>query len=177
MRCILGLTLLAMLAAAPAAVLAQQPMPLPRAETAAPAHGAKQGAAVGFLLQHRAELGLTDQQISRLQQIAQRLEQQNQPLLQQLRDAGIPVRPERREGVRDMTPEQRQQLRQRMEAHRPTLMQMRENTRTAMEEARGVLTSEQQQRMREIARESAPELRDKRQGPNQPPPRGPRGNR
>jgi Spy/CpxP family protein refolding chaperone len=181
MRNVFGLALVAALIAAPAPVLAQQPqpMPLPRAEMGP---RAMQGPPLGFLLRNQAELGLTDEQITRLQQVAQRLEQQNQPLLEQLRAAGIPVRPERRQGVREMTPEQRRELRQRLEAHRPTLMQMRENAHTAMQEAREVLTPEQQQRMRELVQARGAELRGQRQGSRgghpqgQRPPRPPRNN-
>lgn len=153
MRISFGLALAAMLAAAPAPLLAQQQSaPQPRSE-AAPRQHAMQRPALGFLLRHRAELELTDRQINRLEEIVQRLEQQNQPLLQQLREAGIPVRRERREGVKQMTPEQRRELRQRMEAQRPTLMQLRENATAAMEEARGVLSAEQQEKLREIMRQ------------------------
>jgi hypothetical protein len=182
MRNILGLTLAATLAAVPLSLEAQQPQPrpLPQAEAPRP-HGPADRPALGFLLQHRAELGLTDNQIGTLQQIAQRLEQQNEPLLQQLRDAGIPVRRERRDGVREMTPEQRRELRQRMETHRPTLMQLRQNTNTAMQQARDVLTAEQQERMREIMRQRSTEIREQRQGardgtgPRGQGPRAPRG--
>jgi Spy/CpxP family protein refolding chaperone len=172
MRGILGLTLLAMLAAAPAPVVAQGQTPPPQRETGPRMGGPQEGRPFGLLMENREQLGLTNQQIARLEQIAQRLEQQNGPLLQQLRDAGIPVRPERRDGVRDMTPEQRRALRDRLEAHRPTLMQMRQNTHTAMEEARGVLTPEQQERMRDLMRKRAEQTRGRHGGPDHP--RGPR---
>jgi Spy/CpxP family protein refolding chaperone len=182
MKRILGLTLMAALMAAPAPAFAQQQPTTPRVEGEAHRHGPAQRPAFGFLFQHRAELGLTDQQMARLQQIAQRLEQQNQPLLQQLRDAGIPVRPERRDGVRDMTTEQRSELRTKLEAHRPTLVQLRQNTDQAMQEARTVLTPEQQERMRELMRQRAAEMRQRQAGesgamrPRGQQPRSPRSN-
>jgi Spy/CpxP family protein refolding chaperone len=170
MRAWWGMALLAALAVVPAPLPVEaqttQRDAVPRA--ASPA----QAKPFGLMMQNREQLGLTDQQIARLEGIAQRLEQQNGPLLQRLREAGIPVRPERRDGVREMTPEQRRELRERLEAHRPTLMQMRQNTHAAMEEARVVLTPEQQERMREIMRQRDGHGGQHNDSRGQRPPRG-----
>jgi hypothetical protein len=224
MKRFFGLALFAAVAAAPVALAAQTPAQErgPRA-TAAPAQRA---------LALRAELGLSAEQVSRLEAIQQRLQAQNAPLIAQLRASGVPserpaMTPEQREarrkqvqehgrartpeqrqqmrermqamtpeqrqqmheGMQAMTPEQRQQMHERMqamtpeqrEAHRremqarrgdpqarpaqpgmraeqrvpeelrPVMQQMRENTRAAAEEARAVLTSEQHERLRELA--------------------------
>jgi hypothetical protein len=153
MRHVWGLALVAALMILPAPALVDAQTPPAHREAGQRMGGAPDGKPFGLLMENRVQLGLTDQQMGRLQQIAQRLEQQNAPLLQQLRDAGIPVRPERRDGVRDMTPEQRRALRDRLEAHRPTLMQLRKNAHTAMQEARNVLTAEQQERLRVVMRQ------------------------
>jgi hypothetical protein len=169
-----------MLLAAAAPLVAQesrpQPQPRPDAEQRVQS---PQRLPIGFLLRHRAEIGLSDQQITRLEGIAALLEQQNKPLLDQLRSAGIPIRPERRDGVRQMTEEERRQLRVRLEEHRPTLLQMRENMSAAMTEVRSVLTREQQQRVRELMpRPAADARRDGRRSdpPRRATPKPPNGN-
>jgi len=134
--------------AAPVAAQDARPAP-PRGEAEHGAH-ARHAVPIGFLLRHRAEIGLSDQQISRLEGIADRLERQNRPLREQLRAAGIPMGPERREVMRAMSDEQRKEVRERLEHHRPTLVQMRDNAHSALEEARGVLTRDQARRMRAL---------------------------
>jgi Spy/CpxP family protein refolding chaperone len=71
--------------------------------------------------------------------------------------------PEQREQMRarmeNMTPEQREQMRARMQQRmqrevpaemQPVLQQVRANSRVAMEEARAVLTAEQQARLSQL---------------------------
>lgn len=135
---------------------------------------------IGFLLRHRAQLGLADQQITRLDEITQRLKAENEPLQQRLREAGIPVGPQRHAAIRAMTPEQRSALRERLEGQRPTLVQMRQNAERAMQQAREVLTPEQRQQLRQLSRAHAEEIRgghgrDGKEAPRgQPVPRPPR---
>lgn len=141
---------------APAPVLAQSPAPQgARAEQ----HG---GRAAGFLLRHRAELGLSDEQVAHMNAIAARLQEQNRPLVERLRAAGLPMRPQERTRLREMTPEQRRELRSKFEEHRPTLQQLRANTRAAVDEARAILTPEQQERARALMRDRKGEHREKR---------------
>jgi hypothetical protein len=137
---------LMMAVAAPVAAQDARPAP-PRGETG---HSARTTVPIGFLLRHRAEIGLSDQQISRLEEIADRLERQNRPLREQLRASGIPMGPDRREVMSAMSDEQRKEVRERLEHHRPTLIQMRDNAKSALDEARGVLSREQVRRMRAL---------------------------
>jgi hypothetical protein len=199
MKRIFGVALLAAVAAAPVALEAQ---------TAPAATGEQQAARASKtpltrLLQRHAELGLTTEQVSRLQGIEQRLHAQNAPLIQRLRESGAwqgkaragagermrNATPEQREAMRERmrnaTPEQREAMRERMrnatpeqreamrerrqsgegargsvrgergvpEELRPVVEQLRANSRAALEEARGVLTAEQQARVRELAQQ------------------------
>jgi Spy/CpxP family protein refolding chaperone len=150
MRLVIVLLIPLLLLAAPAPADAQQnhpPSPTARERGLPPYAG------VGFLLRHRAELQLSDDQIRRLREISARLDEQNAPLVQQLREAGIPVHPARRGRVEQMTPAEKKALRKKLEEHSPTLHQLRENTVSAMAEARRVLTTEQQDRFRQLLEE------------------------
>lgn len=144
------------------------------------------------LLRQREALGLTADQVSRLEAIQRDLRSRNQPLHQQLqalrpegargpRADGARPRGERRarpdsaqrgerrqRGERpQLTPEQRQQMEQRRAQAQPILQQLRQNTAAAMQQARGVLTAEQQQKVQQRMQER----RDRRDGRE----RGPRG--
>lgn len=197
-----GIALLAAIAAAPVALEAQTPQPGQEQVTRPSGQ-----APLARVLQHRAELGLTTDQVTRLEGIQQRLQAQNAPLLEQLRASGAG---QRAEGAarerRQLTPEQREQMRERMqnmteeerralreqmrqrrqqgerrapgargerqipEELRPVVQQLQANNRAAMEEARAVLTAEQQTQLRE--------LRQQRRGGERPAGvRGPRGTR
>lgn len=166
----LGVALAAVLLLAPLPALGQQAAPTDTTSAAARApHAPHSG--VDLLLRYRAELQLSDEQIARLQAVAQRLEERNRPLLEQLRAAGIPLRRERRDEVHRMTPEQRQALHEKLREHRPTLERLRENMEAAMREARAVLTPEQQERFRALLREQyrgrgdGPQRSHERRGP------------
>src|SRR4051812_17542140 len=115
MKRIYTLALAALCAAAPATLHAQT-----RDRTPAEQRGPRRPGAAGFelLLAHRAELGLSEQQLSRLQGIQSRLQEKNRPLAEQLRAAGIPVQGARQPGQRP-TQEERQALRAKLEKNRP----------------------------------------------------------
>jgi Spy/CpxP family protein refolding chaperone len=184
MKRIFGMAVLAAIAVAPMALEAQTPRTGQERATRTPGQ-----APLARVLQHRAELGLTADQVNRLESIQQRLQAQNAPLLEQLRASGAWPRSgtEARER-RQLTPEQREQMRQRSqnlteeerealreqlrerrqqrepgrvapgargqrqipEELRPVVQQLRANTRAAIEEARAVLTTEQQAQLREL---------------------------
>ncbi len=203
MKRIYSIALLAALAAAPVTLEAQNPR-VPR--TQEQAERRHDGASPQKLLQLRNELGLTAEQVSQLEGIRQRLQQQNTPLIEQLRASGAwqerraqgeartgeqgRIAPEQREQARqrmeNMTPEQREPMRQRMqnmtpeqreamrrqmqerrqgaeagrrterqmpEELRPVMQQMQANTRSALQEARAVLTAEQQTRLSELVQQ------------------------
>jgi hypothetical protein len=154
MRTLIRVSLLPLLLTVPISVQAQQrPAESERATEARDGQQRQaQHTGLGMLLRHRTELGLTDVQISRLEAIAKELEGRNRPLLRQLREAGIPVHgnghvPDKGQ---KLTKAEEVELRKRLEAHRPVLHQLRANTRAAMMEAHGVLTSKQRDRLRAI---------------------------
>lgn len=128
------------------------------------------------LLRQREQLGLTAQQVSRLEAIDRDLQARNAPLHQQLQalrpDRGqgpnaargrgerrarpdSAARAERRQrGERPrLTEAQRQQMEQRRAQAQPILQQLRANTEQALTQARGVLTAEQQQKVQQRMQE------------------------
>ena len=143
----------ALLAAAPAPALLAQGQGAPGA--AHQQHGDRQQrqgsrpSPVAALLEHRAELKLTDAQVSRLQTIERDLAQKNEPLRRQLEAA----RPQRAQGDQERpSEEERQAMRARMEQLRPQMQQLRQNQQAAMEQVRTVLTDEQEQAARRYLR-------------------------
>ncbi|HEX7120661.1 MAG TPA: Spy/CpxP family protein refolding chaperone [Longimicrobiales bacterium] len=167
------------LAVSPAALGAQTPEPV-RGEDARRMIGHDP---ISRLLAERESLGLTADQVARLEAIRSRLEAENRPHRERLREARAEFRAERRERLDALTPAQRDSLRERraarraevrerMEALRPTLRQLRENRRAALAEARAVLTDEQRERLRELRAERAAERGDR---PHRRGGRGPHG--
>jgi hypothetical protein len=167
MKTVMSAAFAALLSLAPLPALAQQVTP--SAKPAQPERAAHRGMhdgsrSLGFLVQHRTELGLSDAQVTQLNAIAARLHEKNQPLVEKLRAAGFPAERAGRGEFREMTPEQREAMRARLEANRPTLNQLRENARTAMTEARGVLTKEQLDKVHSLMRARAKETRPEGRG-------------
>ncbi|HET8654052.1 MAG TPA: hypothetical protein VFL93_00865 [Longimicrobiaceae bacterium] len=99
------------LAAAPAPVLAQQqpaaPLPAAAAPGARRQHPRPRRDAVSALLRHRQQLGLSADQVSRLQAIRRRTRSQNQPLVQQIRDN---EKAARQEAAAVLTAQQKQRI-------------------------------------------------------------------
>lgn len=158
---------------APVALAAQEP---------APRGGAAQPMSpLTRILEHRAELGLSAEQVTRLEAIEQRLQERIAPLQEQMREARgeMPARGMRgargargergqRRAPRPMSPEQRaaarermEETRERMDEMRPAMEELRESRQEAMEEIREVLTEDQQERVRQL-------MRDGRAGPRRP---------
>jgi Spy/CpxP family protein refolding chaperone len=176
----------AMLAAAPATVAAQTPAPAQAGEHHG-AHGQMHGrrgpggpgahSPIQGILGQRQQLGLSAEQVSRLDAIDRDLQARNAPLHQQLqalmpedlraaahRD-GPPAQGERRQppqggqaqggghhGQGDhpqLTAEQRQRMERIHEQARPLMEQVHQNFEAAMEQVHTVLTPEQQQRARQ----------------------------
>jgi hypothetical protein len=154
---LLGLCAL-MLAAAPGmaqpAIAQQQPEPelLDRADQRP----------FDALMDVRAELQLSDAQVSRLQGIAARLEATNRPLREELLRRWHAFREQRRAELLRMTPEQRQAELARVRAQgrppvpdelRPLVQRIRGNVAGARREAGTVLTPRQKARARQLLRE------------------------
>lgn len=101
---------------------------------------------VAVLLERREALGLTAEQVTKMEAIQARVERENAPRIEQLRAVMGDRNP------RDLTADERLQLRERRQALAPVRDEIRETNRTAMTEVRGMLTAEQQAMMRETMR-------------------------
>jgi hypothetical protein len=115
-----------------------------------------------LLLQARYELGLTADQVTRLQAIAARLDETNRPLRAELARRWAEVREQRRAELMRMTPEQRREELRRIrefgpppvpESLQPLAQQVRRNIGAAMHEAGTVLTPAQKARVRGMIRQ------------------------
>jgi hypothetical protein len=114
------------------------------------------------LMEVRDELGLSDAQVSRLQQIGLRLEETNRPLREELFRQWQALREQKRQELLRLPPDQRQAEIQRIRqmGHLPPTPamqqlaeQIRGNIRGAMRQAGTVLTPAQKQRVREMMQE------------------------
>jgi hypothetical protein len=174
----------AVLAAAPATVAAQTTAPSQPGEHHG-AHGQMHGrrgpgghSPIQGILGQRQQLGLSAEQVSRLEAIDRDLQARNAPLHQQLqalmpedlraaahRDGPGAQQGERRQPAQggqahggghhgrgdhpQLSAEQRQRMERVHEQGRPLMEQVHQNVRAAMEQVHTVLTPEQQQRARQ----------------------------
>lgn len=106
------------------------------------------------ILELADELGLTAEQRSAIEAIAEELRETNEPLWAELRE-------KRADG--DGPPSGGPDLQRSLDD--PTMQAIRENTRAAMDEALALLTEEQVERFHEIRRERLRSLRGERPGP------------
>lgn len=177
--------LAAALAAAPATVAAQATTPPPQPREHHGQHGEMHGrrgpggpgqafSPVQGILRQRQQLGLSAEQVSRLEAIDRDLQARLEPLHQQLRAlmpedlravahrAGPPAqgeRRERREGAQapgehrtrgdhpQLTPEQRQRMERVHQQAQPLFEQLHQHVEAALTRARAVLTPEQQRQV------------------------------
>jgi hypothetical protein len=163
MKKMLGVALVATLAVAPSTLEAQ--------DAAARQHVMRGPAEM--ILSQRAELGLSADQVARIEAIRDRLVTQNAPLTEQLRAAGVAQgregmgrrmggmnaeqRAQMQEHMRSMTPEQRAQMRERMQSMTP-------EQRAEMHERMQSMTPEQRAEMHQRMGQASPEQRPRMQG-------------
>jgi Spy/CpxP family protein refolding chaperone len=132
------------LALAPLPLAGQQPSPQPQKEQSsgrARFFGPVDPGPVQFLLRNRAELRLTAEQVSKLQEIDRQMEEKNQPYVAQLVQMRRQLSPPPR--GREPTPEQRQAFEAQMRAAEPLLKKIRENNFASMRQVGDVLSEEQ----------------------------------
>ena len=106
--------------------------------------GAMERNPAALVLDHRAELDLTDEQVSRLEVIRERVAGENGPRWEQLREAFGDVAPQ------ELSVEERQALRDRMRELRPLRQEIRATNRAAGQEIHEILTVEQSTALRTI---------------------------
>lgn len=121
---------------------------------------------IARLIEKRAELGLTDEQVSRLEEIRARLEERNRPLLEELRAARPAAEGEEAERWREararwqsMTPEERERARAEMEARRAEMRARWERMTPEEREARRAEMRQRMEERRAVARERMGALR------------------
>lgn len=141
MKRLRSLLLLVFALAVPAAALAQKGPP-ERGD------GREHRGPVEMLLRDRAELGLSEDQVQRLQVVKRQMEEKNRPMVTELlrirREVDFPqrTRPE------EMTPAQREAFQRHIEQARPLLDQIHRNNREAMKSVGDILTAEQKAKIR-----------------------------
>lgn len=106
------------------------------------------GNPVARLLEHREQLALTAQQVTRLQALQAGWDRQNAALVQQLQ--ALHPQGERPQGPPSEA--ERAAMHQRMEQARPAMEQLHRNTRALMEQVHGVLTEQQRTQLHQFMR-------------------------
>jgi Spy/CpxP family protein refolding chaperone len=154
-----GLILFLALLSAPEALAAQRPSAPERAEESRESRGGP----VDLLLRRRDRLDLSEEQVSRLEEIRRRMEERNRPLVSRLLQMRREIRAEFGGSRRELEPARREEYRRRVEAARPLLREIRENNRAAMREVGEVLTRRQKERVRRMLRDHGDDDR-KRKG-------------
>ena len=103
----------------------------------------RMGNPVEVVLQHRSELNLTAEQVTKLEAVASKLKESNKPLMAELQKR-------RTEGQRpqDMTEQQREQMRDVME-------KVRANREDAQKQVAAILTQQQNEQLRSFRSERA----------------------
>lgn len=162
-------------------ILALVALPLPALAQHSREHGAasargreKAHRPFALLLDHRRDLGLTADQVTRLQGIARSLEAQNRPLREQLRRQREAYFAARRAQIARLSPDARRDTLRRLRDERgkphplppemrPVVEQMRANTHAAMEDAETVLTPDQKERARALYRAQRERMREQRE--------------
>jgi Spy/CpxP family protein refolding chaperone len=140
------LLLVPLLLAAPGA--AQTGVPAPAQEAVLP--WAQPRGPMDRLIAARERLGLTDEQVSRIQRIQAELRRRNEPLVRQL----LEIRARTRPGVppHERPPEEQEALRAAIQEARPLMQRIRANNRGAMARVARVLTPTQRRLLREELR-------------------------
>jgi hypothetical protein len=106
---------------------------------------------VEFLLTLRAELGLTSEQVARLEEIDSRMDRQNQPYVARMSELRRQIRGL---GPRDrMTVEQRELHDSYVAEARPLMRQIHTNNRAAMRQVGDILSPPQKERVGQLLRE------------------------
>jgi hypothetical protein len=106
-------------------------------------HAGKRGNVIQMMIEHKADLALTAEQIAKLEPIGKKLEEQNKPVVEEMQKIRGTT------NVRELSQEQREQMRAQMG-------KLREHRKAAMTEANTILTQEQQTKLRDMMQKMAP---------------------
>ncbi len=135
-----GLVLAAALLA-PAALAAQGP------PGQGPGRGMRMRSPAAIAIDHKADLGLTDEIVAKLQVIDKNLQDKNAPLVKQRQDAMQGF------DFQNATDEQRQEMRQKMQ---PIMQQLRDNNQAARADVEKLLTADQVKKLGDIIQQEMP---------------------
>ncbi len=138
---IAGILLAAALLAPVALSAQQQPGQGPRGR------GMGMRSAAAIAIEHKADLGLTDEIVAKLQVIEKNLQDKNAPLVKQRQDAMQGM------DFQSMTDDQRQQMREKM---MPIMQQMRDNNQAARTEVEKLLTADQVKKLGDLIQQEMP---------------------
>jgi len=108
----------------------------------------RQRSSLEILLDNRAELALTDDQVTKLTALNEKLAETNRIVAEEIRKVRGSYRPSNR-----------QEAEQLRDAMRPLIEKIEENDRKALEEAEALLTDEQRQKARELVRKAREQMR------------------
>lgn len=142
------------LAAAPLTAGAQQPVP----DHGRMAMRGMRAAPLAHILARREALGLSEQQVNRIEEIRAGLEAKNRPLLEQLREAVPDSLHPRRERALQRSPEQRAEAQERMRALRERVAQLTPEERAALREE---MRERRRERLQQITPEQRAEMRER----------------
>lgn len=111
--------------------------------------GMRMRSPIAIAIDHKADLTLTDDQVTKLQAIDAKLTEKNAPIRQKMQEA-------RPQGVnfQDMTDEQRQAMRDKV---MPLMQELMANTQEARTEAEKLLKPEQVTKLQEILQQEMPQ--------------------
>jgi hypothetical protein len=101
---------------------------------------------VEVVLEHRADLELTAEQVRTLEALRDRVEEENAPRVERLREAFGDTDP------RELSAEERDALRARMRELAPVRDEVRATNRAAMDQVHELLTDEQRGELRQFMR-------------------------
>ncbi len=114
---------------------------------------------IAGMIEHRAELGLTDDQVARLEAVHERYREQHKALREQIHQIiGDQPKPAPLEGAsREERREARRKRHEELVAQHPELGpifdQLKANHQAAREEVKAILTPEQQQKLQQMHKE------------------------
>jgi Spy/CpxP family protein refolding chaperone len=139
------------------AVILAAPLPALADHEAAPEGKRQRPDRIGLLIQHRADLALTDDQVAQLESVRQRYGEQNQAIREQIRG----IAGERPKESENLSKEERRAAREKRHeellAEHPELgplhEQLKANSKAAHEEVLGILTPEQQKKVQQMVSE------------------------
>lgn len=136
------------------AVIAGAPDAAAQARHAPEAPGQGPPGPFELLVEHRAELGLTDRQVAEIEEIRVEVETANRPLVSRL--VGMRREMAARRAPREMSPRERAQFRSRIRVARPYMERIRANNEAAMLRVREVLSDEQRAALRRLVQQRRP---------------------